>query len=221
MPTRSSCSRCSSICCSTPSKPCRPAAACTWPWRGRLRHRAVVRHGSGQLLRIVFRDTGCGIRADVLERLFQPFVTSKERGIGLGLAISRQIMLEHGGPLTACNAPRRRKIRCRSAIGKYGGHRRLRRGGQRPAQVGRGCGELVLKKMKLLIIDDEPNIRFSIEQVFDARSVSGPEAATADEGLQLAAEELARRDPARRPLGTRVGPRRLPRPAARSTPSAW
>ncbi len=59
----------------------------------------------GPLLRIVFRDSGCGIRADVLERLFQPFVTSKERGIGLGLAISRQIMLEHGGRLTACNVP--------------------------------------------------------------------------------------------------------------------
>ncbi len=56
-------------------------------------------------LRIVFRDTGCGIRAEVLERLFQPFVTSKERGIGLGLAISRQIMHEHEGQLSACNPP--------------------------------------------------------------------------------------------------------------------
>ncbi len=56
-------------------------------------------------LRIVFRDTGSGIRADVMERLFQPFVTGKERGIGLGLAISRQIMQEHAGRLTACNPP--------------------------------------------------------------------------------------------------------------------
>ena len=43
---------------------------------------------------------------------------------------------------------------------------------------------------KLLIIDDEPNIRFSIEQVFDDGEVRVLTAATADEGLQLAREEV-------------------------------
>src|SRR5437016_132146 len=43
---------------------------------------------------------------------------------------------------------------------------------------------------KLLIIDDEPNIRFTIEQVFGDDDVRVLAAATADEGLQLAREEL-------------------------------
>jgi signal transduction histidine kinase len=58
---------------------------------------------SDDVVRVVFRDTGSGISDEVMDRLFEPFVTSKERGIGLGLAISRQIMQEHGGRLSACN----------------------------------------------------------------------------------------------------------------------
>lgn len=62
------------------------------------------RRESGGRLRIVFHDTGPGIASRIMPRLFEPFVTSKECGIGLGLAISRQIMQEHGGNLTGCNA---------------------------------------------------------------------------------------------------------------------
>jgi len=44
-------------------------------------------------------DTGTGIEPEVLQRLFQPFVTTKEHGMGVGLSICRTIVESHGGKI--------------------------------------------------------------------------------------------------------------------------
>jgi two-component system sensor kinase FixL len=46
-------------------------------------------------------DTGPGISEDIAARLFQPFVTSKASGMGIGLSISSRIIDAHGGTLSA------------------------------------------------------------------------------------------------------------------------
>jgi two-component system sensor kinase FixL len=53
--------------------------------------------GPGDVVTITIEDTGSGISEDVAELLFQPFVSTKESGMGIGLSICRDIVEAHGG----------------------------------------------------------------------------------------------------------------------------
>ncbi len=62
--------------------------------------------------RVVIRvsDTGRGMTAEVQERLFQPFFTTRSEGTGLGLAIVRSVVDAHGGEITVESTPGRGSI---------------------------------------------------------------------------------------------------------------
>lgn len=56
-------------------------------------------------IEVTVGDTGCGLDDALKERLFEPFVTTKTKGLGLGLAICRSIIEAHDGRLWATDAP--------------------------------------------------------------------------------------------------------------------
>ncbi len=58
-------------------------------------------------VRMTVRDTGVGIPAEHLDRIFSPFFTTKHRGTGLGLSITRMIVEKHGGTLSVQSQPGR------------------------------------------------------------------------------------------------------------------
>jgi PAS domain S-box-containing protein len=67
---------------------------------------STAMHGPGAVL-VTVRDSGPGIAPEHIERLFEPFYTTKAGGMGMGLAICRSIIDAHGGRLWAsANEPR-------------------------------------------------------------------------------------------------------------------
>ena len=54
---------------------------------------------------VTFRDRGAGMTEEQLAHLFEPYRTSKEKGTGLGLMVSKRIVTDHGGTISATSRP--------------------------------------------------------------------------------------------------------------------
>jgi signal transduction histidine kinase len=74
------------------------------PKGGQIKLRAVQ---YGESVRIEVEDEGVGIPTEDVERVFDPFFTTRSDGTGLGLPIAYQIVSQHGGHITARNNPER------------------------------------------------------------------------------------------------------------------
>jgi len=70
---------------------------------GRILLRGVRENGADRML---VADDGPGIAAEIRDRLFEPLVTTKAKGTGLGLVICRQILERHGGSIELAASPR-------------------------------------------------------------------------------------------------------------------
>ena len=59
----------------------------------------ATRPSAGNMVEVSVADTGPGTSPDVASQLFQPFITTKPQGMGVGLSISRSIIEAHGGQI--------------------------------------------------------------------------------------------------------------------------
>jgi PAS domain S-box-containing protein len=70
--------------------------------------RNVSGHDAGfDGVRVTVADTGCGIPADKLARIWEPFFTTKAKGTGLGLATTYSVIKKHGGTVDVASVPGR------------------------------------------------------------------------------------------------------------------
>ena len=72
---------------------------------GELKLSTRIDYAKDNLLVLELQDNGPGFPAELLDRIFEPYVTTKTSGSGLGLPISRRIIEENGGTMRATNLP--------------------------------------------------------------------------------------------------------------------
>ena len=65
----------------------------------------LLNGNTGKYIKIAIRDSGIGIQKDLIDKIFDPYFSTKQEGSGLGLAISYSIITKHNGYLTAESTP--------------------------------------------------------------------------------------------------------------------
>ena len=99
--TRSRSARSFTTCCKTRRTPPRPRpTAAGAPGEVVIRTRLA---DSGQRVRLTVQDSGPGFAENILKRAFEPYVTTKTKGTGLGLAVVKKIADEHGARIELSN----------------------------------------------------------------------------------------------------------------------
>ncbi|HYW41915.1 MAG TPA: ATP-binding protein [Bryobacteraceae bacterium] len=111
--------------------------------------------GADPRVRISIRDYGCGIPADVLPRIFDPYFTTKTGGSGLGLATSYAIVAKHGGCLFVQSKPGDGTIFTIDLPASL----------ETPAQQAPVVGHMQTGTERLLVMDDEESLRKLLEAI--------------------------------------------------------
>ena len=74
-------------------------------WQGEKKIKVRVSKAMDNQVEIIVEDTGPGISPEIKDRLFEPFITTKAAGMGIGLSVSKNIVEAHGGRIRVEDRP--------------------------------------------------------------------------------------------------------------------
>ncbi|MBD3235092.1 MAG: PAS domain S-box protein [Candidatus Eisenbacteria bacterium] len=144
---------------------------------------------AGRFVRLLVRDTGCGMSAEVLRRLTEPFFTTKEagKGTGLGLAVIYGIIEQHGGWIDVESAPGEGatfRIYL-PALAQGAADQRLVASQRPPA---RGHGE------RILLVEDEAAVLQYAQRVLEQQGYRVMPASSAEEAREIFRQDAGQID---------------------------
>jgi PAS domain S-box-containing protein len=117
---------------------------------------------SGRFVRVIFEDDGTGIAPSIFDHLFDPYYTTKETGIGLGLSTVYSIVERHGGSITVDpdHRPGARFTLLLPAAEE-------RQSGKSTGESGAPLTAAALRGGRALIMDDDPAVRHTVAVMLD------------------------------------------------------
>ena len=134
----------------------------------------------GDYVKIVIQDEGEGIPLEILPKIFDPYFTTKEKGSGLGLAVSYSIVKSHGGHIeVSSEVGRGTTFEIYLPVSKGRAQRE-----PQPSQV------LPRGTARVLILDDEELIRKTLREALEFAGYKVEEACTGEEAVERVKEAL-------------------------------
>ena len=140
-----------------------------------------------RFVRIAISDTGPGITADKIERIFDPYFTTKPAGTGLGLSVAHSIVSQHGGRITVQSAPDEGATFevLLPAADNIEQAPRL----EPPAAAAKEEG------IRVLVVDDEDMVRTILVRMLARLGYSGVPCASGEEAIRLFREAAQQGNP--------------------------
>ena len=139
-------------------------------------HQENLAKDSVNYVRIVIRDNGGGIPANLLDSIFDPYFTTKEEGHGLGLAVTHSIVAKHGGRIS---------VESKEGLGTTFTIHLPASPGERLAEEPVVKPEKVEGQARILVMDDDEMIRSITQNVLDHLGYTVVLAADGQEALRL------------------------------------
>jgi signal transduction histidine kinase/DNA-binding LacI/PurR family transcriptional regulator/ActR/RegA family two-component response regulator len=143
---------------------------------------------SGEYVHLSIHDEGPGLEPQVLEKVFVPYFTTKKFGTGLGLLISRNILIRHGGWLDLSSTPGSGTT-IDLWIPRYFSNHKNEKFDSLPNQLEK------LTRKKILVLDDEPTIRQLLEKLLRKLGHTCLSAAEGMSALNIFREALRKNEP--------------------------